>query len=186
MGEYEWAPRERGWAGLFAVAVLGALLYPLRQYRKPRAQRVDGFPLSYYPMFSSRRNDKKLIKYVIAVRDDGSRGYLHYRHLGAGGLNQVRRQLGRAQDEDRVPAWTSALAEKLAAKDELRDVRRIEVIEGLFDLDNCLLGHQVLVDEETVLGSADLPRPPGAVPVAEILPGTRPEADPAGPKSVPA
>ena len=171
MAEYEWAPRERGWAALFATAMLGALLYPLRQYRRPRRERTDGFPLSYYPMFSTRRGETKRIKYVIAVRQDGSRGYVHYRHLGPGGLNQVRRQLGRVYDEDRVPGWTVALAERLATKDAMRDVVRIEVIEGVFDLDNCLLEHQLRVNEEIVLGSAELPRA-GSEILADDRPST--------------
>ncbi len=63
----EWGRAERKRAGLLTAVMLGAVLYPLRQYRIPRRQRTDGIPLSYYPMFSTRRRTHADINHVVAV-----------------------------------------------------------------------------------------------------------------------
>jgi hypothetical protein len=152
----EWAPGERRRAGLLATVVLGAVLYPLRQYGRPRKQRVDGFPLSWYPMFSARRCARARIHYVMGVRADGGRRPVHFDLLGPGGLNQVRRQLNRVVAEDRAAAFAADLAARLVDEPSAADLVRVEVMRGIFDLDRCMLERR-FEGEETVLGGADLP-----------------------------
>jgi hypothetical protein len=152
----EWAPGERRRAGLLATVVLGAVLYPLRQYRRPRRQRVDGFPLSYYPMFSAHRRERTRIHYVLGVRADGTRRPVHFDLLGPGGLNQVRRQLNRVVREERAEAFAAELAARLVSDPSSVDLVRVEVTRGIFDLDACMLEGR-FEGEETSMGGADLP-----------------------------
>ena len=157
MSEATWDPGERGWAVLVTVTALGAVLYPLRQLLRPVEQRKDGFPLSYYPMFSTPRRQHAHVAYAVGVAADGTRRYLPHTRIGTGGLNQVRRQLYRiAITDDRADAWAPRLAAQLAANPACDDLVRVEIIRGEFDLDKCLLDHHTQ-GEETILASVDLP-----------------------------
>ena len=54
------------WAGMFIVGV--CLLLPLdTRFRKPH----DDFPLSWYPMFASKRPDLETPVYAVAIWPDG-------------------------------------------------------------------------------------------------------------------
>jgi len=91
-----------------SAALLGAVITPVRQNWRPVPR--DGFPLSYYPMFSARRRRTGTVTHLVGVDADGRSRVLHYRHAGTGGLNQVRRQIRRSVTEDRA----DALAERAA------------------------------------------------------------------------
>ena len=107
---------------LAALAGLAALtLSPLRHYLGPPAQvakekhRRDSFPLSTFPMFSDDRRGRIVVPHVIGITADGRRVAPHHRHFGAGGLNQVRRQLARAVRQGRAGAVAQRYADSLAA-----------------------------------------------------------------------
>lgn len=158
MGGYAWKRGERGFAGVLSAAMLGAVLWPLRQDFRPKADRVDGFPLSYYPMFSMHRRRHGGITYAVGVTETGERRYLAYNLLGPGGVNQVRRQLYQvAVREGRAAQYAAALAARIAGRRSCADITRVEVVRGKFDLDRCMLGH-VVQAEETVLAAAEVPR----------------------------
>lgn len=152
-----WRRGERAGAAVFSATVLGAVLWPLAQYRRPLPERVDGFPLSWFPMFSTRRPRKAGINYAVGVRADGTRTYLPSATLGSGGLNQVRRQLNRVVREGATAGYAVALAARVAARRGLRDVVRVEIVRGRFDLDRCLL-ERVVQGTEKVLAAAPVPR----------------------------
>lgn len=152
-----WARGERAGAAVFSAAVLGAMLWPLAEYRRPLKERVDGFPLSWYPMFSARRPRKAGVNYAVGVRADGSRRYLPSAALGPAGINQVRRQLNRVVREGGIENHAAAIAARVALRSGLRDVEHIEIVRGRFDLDRCFLDREVR-GGETVLVSALVPR----------------------------
>jgi hypothetical protein len=156
--EADWGARERRLVLLFETVLLGAVLWPLRQHARPAAQRVDGFPLSYYPMFSKRRRQHAIVVYAVGVDVDGERRRLRHSLLGSGGLNQVRRQLYRmALIQNRPAELATALAERLAAEPACADLVTVQVVRGEFDLDECLLSHNI-EGVETVLAEAELAR----------------------------
>ena len=155
-GNIRWHRGERARAAVFSAAVLAAVLSPLLQYRRPLAERVDGFPLSWYPMFSAKRRRRMSVTHAVGITADGSRHYLPFETLGPGGVNQVRRQLHRvAVREARPEAYAGALAERVARSRDCADVIRVEVVRTRFDLDNCLTSRQV-DGESTVLASAEV------------------------------
>lgn len=155
-GNIRWHRGERARATVFSAAVLAAVLSPLLQYRRPLPERVDGFPLSWYPMFSAKRRRRMSITHAVGVTADGSRQVLPFDALGPGGVNQVRRQLHRvAVREARPDAYAGALADRIARSRDWADVVRVEVVRTRFDLDNCLISRQI-DGEVTVLGSAEV------------------------------
>jgi hypothetical protein len=139
--------------------VIGATLWPIRQNFRPVKQRVDGFPLSYYPMFSKRRQATAKVVYGVGVRADGSRCFLPRPLLGDGGHNQVRHQLQRAAVRENRPEDCLAVAlARLAGRGEFADLVRVEIVRGEFDLDVCMLSRNIR-GAETVLASAELNQP---------------------------
>ena len=156
-GNTRWHRGERARAAVFSAALLAAVLSPLLQYRRPLAERVDGFPLSWYPMFSAKRHRRMSVTHAVGVTVDGSRLFLPFETLGPGGVNQVRRQLHRvAVREARPEAYAGALAERVARSQDCADVIRVEVVRTQFDLDDCLISRRV-DGESTVLASAAVP-----------------------------
>ena len=153
-----WTPGERFWAALVTVGVVGTALVPLRQYRRPIGERTDGFPMSYYPMFSARRGQFGHVTYAVGVTEDGGRRNLPYDVLGTGGVNQVRKQLSRAVRRGEQQAHADRLAAAVALHPDHTDLRLVEIVRGQFDLDDCLTnGHAR--GAETVLASAQVMRP---------------------------
>jgi hypothetical protein len=158
-----WSVAERVWAAAATAAVVGASLLPLRQYRRPRAERVDGFPMSYYPMFSAKRARFARISYALGVRADGSPINLPHDVLGPGGVNQVRKQLSRAVRRDEVAEHARRIAARVPEFAEYADVVRVRIVTGEFDLDNCLMARRS-EGTETTLAEADVVR---SAPAAE-------------------
>src|SRR5262245_64024289 len=76
-----------------SFALIGAVLWPIHENWRDRPK--DNFPLSYYPMFSSKRDAIETFYYVVGVDAEGKRYYVPYRWISEGGGNQVRHQLRR-------------------------------------------------------------------------------------------
>jgi hypothetical protein len=153
-GNIGWHRGERARAAVFSAALLAAVLSPLLQYRRPLPERVDGFPLSWYPMFSAKRRRRMCVTHAVGVTADGGRLFLPFDALGPGGVNQVRRQLHRvAVREARPDAYAGTLADRIARSRDWPHVIRVEVVRTRFDLDNCLISRRV-DGESTVLASA--------------------------------
>jgi hypothetical protein len=144
-------------AGLVSGGVVGAALWPLRQYLRPSEDRVDSFPLSYYPMFSVRREQHGTVSYAVGIREDGSRCRLPHGVLGPGGVNQVRKQLSRAVSRGRATEHAELIAGFVAEHVDLLNIVTVEIVRGRFDFDACLLNRKV-EGEETVLATVPVRR----------------------------
>lgn len=139
---------DRRLAGVFSAAVLAAVISPVRQNwrREPR----DGFPLSYYPMFSRRRNDVQSEHHVLGVEADGGRTPLPHGWVGPGGGNQVRKQVNRAvrggrADELAVTVASSVARRRAPGSDGARagpDVVAVEVVTSRYRLDDYFAGRK--------------------------------------------
>jgi hypothetical protein len=102
-------------AALASLVLIGAVLWPIHEnWRKnPR----DNFPLSYYPMFSARRDAVETFYYVLGRDAEGARYQIPAKMIGTGGGNQVRRQLRKIMNEGRAPELAQSVARKLARND---------------------------------------------------------------------
>lgn len=105
-------------------AFVAAVAAPVLQHR--RAQPVDGFPLSHYPMFSAKRRSTGSVVHVV-IDDAHGTHPVNYRRLGTGGFNQVRRQLNR---RSRSPEGAAALAREAL---ELLGADRVRVVRSTFE-----------------------------------------------------
>jgi hypothetical protein len=77
-----------------------------------RTHPVDGFPFSYYPMFTAKRTQRTRVTHLIGYDAAGRRHHLSHRLVGEGGLNQVRRQLRRLA----LGGEAGAVCERVAAR----------------------------------------------------------------------
>lgn len=151
-------PLDRRLAGAFSVALCAAVLAPLAQHARSQPMRRDGFPLSYYPMFSAPRGRTKRQTYLIGIDAAGGRRRLPYTCIGGGGLNQARRQMSRLVSEGSGDALAALVAARVAARGDCwSDVVEVEVVTGSFRLDDVLRG-RVEARSERVRGSAAVPR----------------------------
>jgi hypothetical protein len=148
---------ERARAALTSAVLLGMVLYPILQNwrRRPR----DSFPFSYYPMFSARRGDTAEVTYAQGATSSGAHAPLHFKYIGAGGLNQVRRQLRRLVRDGGAEETCLRVAQRVAsARDsQLRDIVEVRVVTGDFVLDDFSGGLLTCVSE-TVHAAHPVPR----------------------------
>lgn len=149
-------PLARRLATTYSIALLGAVIVPIRQNWRPKPRR-DGFPRSYYPMFSARRRSTATVHSLVGVTVDGTRVRLPHGVAGSGGLNQVRRQIRRCVAEDRTEEPCQRAAQEIIRRNRRRsspyaDVVSVDVVASKFRLDDCFAGAG-LVGKETVLAT---------------------------------
>ncbi len=126
-------------AGMSA-AFLSTVLWPIAQ--NWRAEKEDGFPLSYYPMFSVKRKKRYRVTHLAGRTANGARVTIPYGYAGTGGLNQVRRQLRRTALEGGAESLCRAVAAKMGRRGHpsLAAVVEVELVTGEYRLDDYLRG----------------------------------------------
>ena len=135
-------------AACFSLVLVGTVLSPIQENWKETPH--DDFPLTYYPMFSAKRDRVETFYYVIGRDRQGNRHHVTHKIIGPGGLDQVRRQLNaqvRNGDADRVARTVAA---KLAAKDRppWSEIETVEVCRGRYSVDAWFRGGKLPVTEE--------------------------------------
>ena len=126
--------QEKGFAGVFSALVVGAVLLPVVQNWRERPK--DGFPLSYYPMFSLKRSDSTTVRYLVGLDAHGERHLLPHTYAGTGGLNQVRRQINKVVRGGKAGTLCRLVAARVAQRDEERfaGVVTVQVVVGRYRL----------------------------------------------------
>lgn len=146
-------------AALLSMALVAAVVWPIQEnwQKKPK----DSFPLSYYPMFSARREAVETFYYALGIDAEGERHQIPYKMIGDGGGNQVRRQLRKIMNEGRAPELARSIARKLARSDSERwsKIVTIQVCRGKYAVDDFFRGKKEPVSE-TITGSAPVERRP--------------------------
>lgn len=145
--------RPRGWvrhkwlAGGINLLMIAAVLRPIAE--NWRAQPKDSFPLSSYPMFSLKRSKRTRVTYLVGIDARGGRRLLPSTCFGAGGLNQVRRQLNRAVREGRADAVCRSVASGPALRKggPFADVVEVQVITGAYRLADYFAGTKAPASE---------------------------------------
>jgi hypothetical protein len=139
-GETPDRPFGRAFPTIASILVLVAVLSPVRENWRDRKDAVDSFPLSYYPMFSSRRADTHRQPHVVGIRSNGDTFPISYKLLGKGGMNQVRRQLGRLikqEDSEPLQQMLAGAANEIgnSSKKRYRDCVAVAAVRGHYALD---------------------------------------------------
>lgn len=135
-------------AALFSLALIGAVLWPVQE--NLRKEPRDNFPLSYYPMFSNKREPIEEFWYVVGRDAHGQRHYVPYKWIGDGGGNQVRRQIRRIMNEGRATELAENIAQRVARRDRppWSEVASISVIRGKYSVDDFFHGRKEPVSEK--------------------------------------
>lgn len=141
----------------FSFALIGAVLWPIHQNWRDKPK--DNFPLSYYPMFSTKRDPVETFYYVVGLDAEGKRYAIPERWIGEGGENQTRRQLRKIINAGRASELAAQIAERVAkAKGKRwRKVVSISVCKGRYSLDDYFHGKKDPISE-TSAGSAEVER----------------------------
>jgi hypothetical protein len=138
--------RERRLAAVLSAVLLGAVVAPVRQNWNARPR--DGFPLSYYPMFSKHRSRKTTVYCLVGETATGERVRIGHRLVGDGGGNQTRKQINRMVREGRGEELCRGVAGRLAA---LRpEIVAVHLVHGRYHLDRTFRAGK-LTGKETIL-----------------------------------
>jgi hypothetical protein len=132
----------------FSLLLVGAVLAPLiENWRK---QPHDDFPLSYYPMFSARRSKRINVYYLVGIDADGKQVRLPYRLAGAGGFNQVRRQINRMARNGSGEVLCEQVARRLAKRSEqpFGTMSEVQLVVGTFRLNDYFAGEKAPAREK--------------------------------------
>jgi hypothetical protein len=137
----------RKWqASILSVVMVVAVAAPVAENWK--ATPRDDFPLSYYPMFSFERADRQRVTYLVGYDAGGARHELPYRYAGQGGMNQVRRQIGKMLERGQGNRLCQMVATRVArAGSEVAALRRVEIVTGTFQLSSFYGGSREPVSE---------------------------------------
>lgn len=120
--------RARVVAALVSTALVAATLEPL--IREPFD---DGFPLSTYPMFATRRPTVQTFHYALGVTRDGKRRTLSPRMIGSGEILQALQVIASAVGRGETKPLCEAIAARVAGEDEFADVVAIRIVTGTHD-----------------------------------------------------
>jgi hypothetical protein len=129
---------ERVYAYLLSLAVLVAVLWPLRWtgFR-------DGFPMSSYPMFATRRPDPMMsLSYAVGMTQDGERRWIAPTYVANGEVLQARAVFQRAVSGGKAETerLCRGIAERLVVRGALPEVVRVRVGTGTHDSVAYLVG----------------------------------------------
>lgn len=106
----------------------------------------DNFPLSYYPMFSKKRNATYAVYYFVGYDSAENRHKISYKLAGTGGFNQVRRQIKKKARSSEAKAFTQQVAEQVTKMKHppYSELERIELVKGYYHLENYFLKQDTL------------------------------------------
>ncbi len=121
--------RHRVFSWAVGVALIGAVMMP--PFRDPP---IDSFPLSTYPMFSTKR-ERAVLDQAVGLNAAGESRPLPPGAVASGEVMQAAMTLRRAARGGRK---TSArlcreVAERLTSIDDLDDIERVQIISALWD-----------------------------------------------------
>ena len=127
-------PRYGRLPALVSFLMVAAVFSPVAENWRENAS--DGFPLSYYPMFSTQRGEVYRQTHLVGVDAENNRILIPYRFAGAGGFNQVRRQINEMVREGHVNDLCRSVASRLSRRNSapLNSVMRVRVVTGSYCL----------------------------------------------------
>jgi hypothetical protein len=127
-------------AAAISLALLAATLWPVLG-----DPRDDGFPLSTYPMFASKRPTLQTYRYALGETAGGGRRTLSPALVGTAEVLQAIRVLDRAIANGRAEQTRlcEAIAARAAANDDFDDVVAIRLVSGTHDAVEYLARDQI-------------------------------------------
>lgn len=133
-------------AGGFSALMICAVLWPVQE--NFRTKPHDSFPLSYFPMFTAKRDGQYKLNYMIGITAQGARLVIPYKLAGNGGFNQVRRQINRRVSDGEAAVLCQSVAARLAKKiaqkenHPLAGVVTVQIVTGRYRFDDYFTGNK--------------------------------------------
>jgi hypothetical protein len=139
--------REKGFASLFSLLLIGLTLAPIAQNWRPEPQ--DSFPFSYYPMFSQKRGDEYRVNYIVGLDGQGNRHLISHKFAGEGGFNQTRRQINRQVREKKAAELCRSVAAKVArvVRPPYTEIVTVNIVRGSYRFADYFAGNKIPVSE---------------------------------------
>jgi hypothetical protein len=139
--------RARVAAVVVSVAMIAATLEPL--VREPYD---DGFPLSTYPMFATKRPTVQTFHYALGVTRDGKRRTLSPELIGSSEVLQALRVIEHAVGGGKGATRTlcETIATRVVADEDFTDVVAIRIVRGTHDAVTYLGEDKIGVEAELV------------------------------------
>ena len=139
--------RARVAAAVVSLALIGATLEPL-----VRDPYDDGFPLSTYPMFATKRPTVQTFKYALGLTRDGRRRTLTPSLVGSSEVLQALRVIEGAVSRGRgeTTSLCNAIAARVATDDDFADVVMIRIVTGTHDAVEYLARDKIGTESELV------------------------------------
>jgi len=133
---------------LFSVLLIALVLSPITE--NFRAKPTDGFPLSHFPMFTSKREATESVTHLVGLDASGNRHVIPHRFAGTGGMNQVRKQISKSSRNEDAPKLCQTVAEKVAQRrgERYRKIVKIVVVSGEYNLNDYFAGAKNPVKEK--------------------------------------
>ncbi|MGL4399349.1 MAG: hypothetical protein ACRCXD_05745 [Luteolibacter sp.] len=141
-------------AAVFSAALAVAVTWPV--FENLKATPVDDFPLSYFPMFTEVRTGEYSVQHPIGIDQEGTAHLIDYRSAGAGGFNQIRRQIRKCVDDGNADELCARVADEVSRKGDAGFLR-IEIVTSTYDLGAYYAGEIKLLKREV---HASLPTQP--------------------------
>ncbi|HEY4060211.1 MAG TPA: hypothetical protein VGM39_26535 [Kofleriaceae bacterium] len=123
-------------AAIVSIAVVVIVAEPI--IRKPYE---DGFPLSPYPMFATKRPTKLTMDYPIGITAKNERVFLKPRIIGSGEVLQALQIVSKARSMGTLPQLCETLAKRIAPLAKYKDVIQVEMVTGTADAVEYLVRH---------------------------------------------
>ena len=124
------------------------MLWPVQQNWRDKPH--DSFPLSYYPMFSAKREAIETFYYFVGLDKDGKRYFIPHSLAGDGGHNAVRRQIAKMAREGKADDVAQAVAKRLAARQtgKWSKIVSVSLVTGRYAVDDYFHGKKDPVSEK--------------------------------------
>ncbi len=133
---------------IFSILVGLAVLLPVKENWKTKP--ADDFPLSYYPMFSAKRDVQYTVNYLVGYDSLNNRHLIPYKLIGRGGFNQVRRQLNRNVNRKKYKSVTRRVAKRIARSRQspFSALKEVHLVKGTYNIDEYFIGDKNPAEEE--------------------------------------
>ena len=146
-------------AAIFSIVVLLLVLSPVVENWSKTPK--DNFPLSYYPMFSKKREATYTLRYVVGYDEQQRRYHIPYHYIGSGGFNQVRRQINKQCKNGKSKKLAKKVARRLAKSKEplYQNLERIEVVKGTYNFETYFVKGDKTPLQEKILCTRKIVKP---------------------------
>lgn len=140
----------------FSAVLLALVLYPVKE--NWAKTHKDSFPLSYYPMFATKRSNNYGLYYVVGKDTTGNAIKIPYKLIGEGGFNQVRRQITRARKRENGIPFLKKVAVKIAMKEPrlYAKLNTLQLVKGYYSLEGYFIENDTLPVLERIIAALKL------------------------------